>query len=228
MALTNYIRTSLHEMFEYLRNPQENISMSYQPKSIFRSYSAAITMLVAMFLTILIVMVLLCLCCPNLIHSTLISDISKYPWWVVAILGPIVEELNCRLSLVRKNALLACSLTIACFNVISRCAFAKEFYTMDFIWARIGVSVVVGTALFLACRKWLMRCDYRLYFYAWAFLFGIAHITRIDFGTLLPLDYVVVLLYLAKQFGMGILLGYVRMKNGIASSIVLHILNNAL
>ena len=49
MALTNYLKTSLREMFEYLRNPQENISMSYQPKSIFRSYSAAIVMLVTMF-----------------------------------------------------------------------------------------------------------------------------------------------------------------------------------
>lgn len=228
MALTNFIKASLQEMFDYLKNPQEDIQISYQPKSIARSYTAAITTLIAISMVLLITAITLRVCCPNIIHKHLVSDVSKAPWWIVTILGPIVEELFTRLALVRKNAFMACSLTIACFYVISCCAFTGKFYTMDFIWARIGVSILAGGALFLVCRKWLTKCNYRAYFYTLAFLFAIGHITRVNFGTLLPFDYLMMMLYLAKQFGMGITFGYVRMKNGIVSSILLHILNNAI
>lgn len=227
-AIINYIRTSLNDFLDYVRSPQEDIIISYKPHSILRSLCCAAVVSVSVVLAVLIIGILLFACFPDHINSKLISDVSIYPWWIVIFLGPIVEELLCRLSLVRKKVFLVCSLILLCFNLVSRFAYTGQSYSIDHIWARIGIAIPAGAILFLVSNKWLTRCNYRIYFYGWALIFGTAHLSRIDFGTLLPLDYITIILYVAKQSIMGLLWGYVRMKNGIVSSMLLHILNNAL
>jgi len=227
-AIINYyFRASLNDFLGYVRCPQEDITISYKPKSFLRSLCCAAVVSVSVILAVLLVGILLFICFPSHINSKLISDISIIPCWIVIFLGPIVEELLFRLSLVRKKVFLVCSLTLLCFTLVSKFAFTGQFYSIDHIWLRVGIAILAGTVLFLVGSKWLTKCDYRIYFYGWAFLFGTAHLSRIDFGTLLPLDFITIILYVAKQSIMGLLWGYVRMKNGIVSSILLHILNNA-
>ena len=201
--------------------------MTYRPKSVLKSFCAVAIVVVAMMLAIVAIYVVIFAAFPDQVTETVISK-PELPWWVMVLLGPLIEELTFRLSLVRRKAFIAATLFLACFNLVSRLAFSHQFYSTDFLLERAGVSLTAGAVLFLALHKWMSRCSYRGYFYFWALLFGSAHLFRIDFETFLPLDYFIVLLYVAKQTVMGLLLGYVRNRNGIASSILLHILNNAI
>ncbi len=226
-AFKRYISTALAEAFSYIKNPQENLPVSYRPKSILQSWCAAAIAVVAMMLAIVIIFVVIFAAFSDLVTETVISK-PVMPWWVMVLLGPLIEELTFRLPLVRRKAFIAAALFLVSFNLISRFAFSHQFYTTDFLLERAGVSLAAGAVLFFALNKWMSRCSYRGYFYFWAVLFGSAHLFRIDFGTFLPLDYFIVLLYVAKQTVMGLLLGYMRNRNGIASSILFHILNNAI
>jgi len=213
------------EFFRFLQCPDDTKKIDYNVKCISQSIFLYATVIFATMVAAVLILALLKSFFPSLINSKLFTK-SELPEWIAIILGPILEECSFRLSLKRKAAYLAICLCTISFLLISS-FFYHHIYTLDKLFIRIILALIVGTALFVILRKPMLRCRFSNIFYISASIFAIIHIGNANIWELLPLDYIVIILYVIKQFIMGLLLGYIRMKNGFAVSTVVHILNNA-
>lgn len=213
------------EFISYIKSPQEGMPYSFGPKSLLKSLWFYLWAVFFVTLGVAIGCTLLGKAFPELMRPMVVGR-ADAPAWIVAFLGPIIEESSFRLALNRKKVYLAIALSTLTFMLVSSFCFSHSIYTTDHLPVRIGIAVVVGLALTFLLGKFLTTCKFKPYFWFWALLFGSLHLMNANYSGMLPLDFISLILYTATRILMGLVLGFIRMKNSFATSTALHILNN--
>lgn len=211
------------EFITFLRDPKSCTYIGYKPKQL--CLSAVTYFLITFGVTILIS--ILCFVISSIagLEKPIKTVEEIAPLWIVAGIAPILEELACRLSLVRKPGYLFISLCCIAFCILSIFVFHR-FYTLSTLLIRIEIAIVVGVFLWWLARKYLMNCNLNYYIYGWAILFGLMHITRLQYNQFQTAQIIIMSLYLFSKVIMGLALSYVRLKHGFVPSVLLHILQN--
>ena len=213
------------DFVSYLRNPEESKPFDFRPKSILSSFW--LYLVAVMGLTILAAAVVYCLgeAFPTLMQKKIVNH-GDTPKWIIALLAPFLEEGAFRLSLNRKRVNIAISLTLISFLLVSSFCFSRSIYCTDHLLIRIGIALAAGVCLFLLLGRFIQSCRFKPYFWFWGIFFGCVHLMNINYSNLLPLDYLSLALYTVTHVIMGLVLGYVRMKNSFATSTLFHVLTN--
>lgn len=218
---------ALQEFWEYLKAPSENVTREYEPKAVLGSVLLYFMLVIGYMLIIVAVYFVGRAMSVDLLEDW-VTAVDHYPIWIVALIGPVIEELWFRLALVRKEKYLLVFFFFLSLRLLSDHFFAHEFWTLEYLLPRLAYSTTLACALFIAFSKILMNCKYGPYFYISAILFGLAHYTRINFDTITLGNIVLIILYFGKQTLTGLILGYIRMKNGFNANTAVHMLNNLL
>lgn len=213
------------DLISFLRSPEEGRPFDFRPKSILSSFW--LYLVVVMGLTILAAAVVYVLgeAFPTLMQKKIV-DHGDTPKWIVALLGPFLEEGAFRLSLNRKKVNIAISLTLISFLLISSFCFSQTIYCADHLLVRIGIALAAGISLYFLLGRFMMNCRFKPYFWFWGVFFGCLHLMNVNYAGLLMLDYISLALYSATHVVMGLVLGYVRMRNSFATSTLFHVLTN--
>lgn len=221
-------RFSIYKDFiNYLKHPTDAMIEEVSVKSIVRAVILTLTAVVGLLALVAIVYGVLLTFSPDWVHEDLFQKTGK-PMWIVCLLGPFLEECAFRLALRRNKARMAVCFVLLPFMVVSKYFFAHDIYTAEFLLPRIGIGLAMGALLLVTFSQPMSKCRFSMVFYVSALLFGLVHVGNVSTLALLPFDYLVVELYVFKQFVMGLLLGYIRMKNGFVVGVFIHVLNNAL
>ena len=152
------------------------------------------------------------------LRSETLSDYSRFFF----IIPCVLEEITFRLPLVRRKmtiwiALIAFSYYMASFITDT------AYFSSDYLIKKIIMACILGTLLFHVLKDILLRADYSLYFYMICSLFAAMHLFNITSFDSPFVWFFASLYFINKLFG-GVIFGYLRIKYGIVSSIVLHVL----
>lgn len=164
-----------------------------------------------------------------------VDDIfDNFAKWQVAllaiVLAPIIEEMLFRFHLRYKN-LIWLFLYIAMF-LVAWSMVSLRFGTvhpwelaLDLQGAIVPLLVFVVCFILMFGFKETYASSYRIVFYVTAIVFALAHISNFQIE---PERIFITPLLVLPQFILGLYLGYVRIKRGIASSIFIHAFNNSI
>lgn len=213
------------DFISFLRSPEEGRPFDFKPKSILSSFWLYIVAVMGLTILAAAVVYILGEAFPTLMQKKIV-DHGNTPKWIVALLAPLLEEGAFRLSLNRKKVNIAISLTLISFLLVSSFCFSQKIYCTDHLLIRIGIAIVAGFCLFLLLGRFMMNCHFKPYFWFWGVFFGCIHLMNVSYAGLLPLDYISLALYTVTHVIMGLVLGYVRLKNSFATSTLFHILTN--
>ena len=146
---------------------------------------------------------------------------------IVPIIGPFLEEILFRLPLSLTKTSISLSAALIMYRFTGKHLFSfdpNEVYS----YIRIGIAIVTFTSvLFFLSYVWLEKIKeryFKYFFYLSAILFALVHISNFA-----PYNYNVLFLYplfTLPQFFMGLILGYLRIRQGFFSAWVLHALIN--
>lgn len=215
------------DFINYLKHPTDAIAEDVSFKSIVRAVILTLTVVVGLLALVVLVYGVLLIFSPDWVHEDLFQKTGK-PMWIVCLLGPFLEECTFRLALRRNKARMAVCFALLPFMVVSKYFFAQDIYTVEFLLPRIGIGLLMGVLLLATLSKPMSKCRFSTVFYISALLFGLVHVGNVSTLELLPFDYLVVIVYVFKQFVMGLLLGYIRIKNGFVVGVFIHAMNNSL
>lgn len=112
------------------------------------------------------------------------------------------------------------------FLLVSSFCFSHKIYCADHLFIRLGIGLATSISLYLFLGRLMMSCRFKSYFWFWGVFFGRVHLMNVNYAGLLPLDYISLALYTVTYVMMGLVLGYVRLKNSFATSTLLHVLTN--
>ena len=155
---------------------------------------------------------------PIPLRSQTLTDYSRFFF----IIPCVLEEITFRLPLVRKTMTIWIAL-IAFSYYIASLITDTAYFSSDYIIKKIIMACILGTLLFYVLKDILLRADYSLYFYMVCSLFAAMHLLNITSFDSPFVWFFASLYFINKLFG-GVILGYLRIKYGIVSSIVLHVL----
>ena len=212
-------------LISFLRCPEEGRPFDFKPKSILSSFWLYLVAVMGLMILAAVVVYILGEAFPTLMQKKIV-DHGDTPKWIVALLAPLLEEGAFRLTLYRKKVNIAISLTLISFLLVSSFCFSQKIYCEDHLLIRIGIALVAGVCLFLLLGKFMMNCRFKPYFWFWGVFFGCIHLMNANYAGMLPLDYISLALYTVTHVIMGLVLGYVRLKNSFATSTLFHVLTN--
>jgi len=146
---------------------------------------------------------------------------------LVAIIGPIIEELIFRLPLIFNRASILIAIVLPVFLLNKSNLFHASIYSI--------ITIVIG--VFLLYSKFfkifnflenLWKNHYPIVFYFFVLLFGIIHIA--NFKNITPIQYLITPLIVAPQIIAGFFFSYVRVryKKGLILSTLMHIYMNSI
>ncbi len=151
-----------------------------------------------------------------------------YSFLIIAVAGPILEELMFRLYLVLRRGFIAVSFGLFTYTLSGPIwSFGQHDSLIGY---RVGLSLVVFlTLLFLPAGiiEKLRTKYFKYVFYFSVLSFGLVHISNFR-----PINFSIFYLYpffVLPQLGMGVLLGYLRLnlKHGLFWAMLLHMFINA-
>ncbi|MDP1842005.1 MAG: CPBP family glutamic-type intramembrane protease [Sediminibacterium sp.] len=153
---------------------------------------------------------------------------GEQAFFIIAILGPIVEELIFRLHLSLKTDHVSFSIALFVYIIIGGSFIKFELLN---IWFYLKIIFSISS-FFLMVKIFknnslldqIKQKYFSKYFYVSAILFGLIHISNSEHINFLILP--VYLIYVLPQIIMGLILGGVRIKMGLIFSIFLHIIFN--
>lgn len=135
----------------------------------------------------------------------------------------LLEEVAFRLPLVRNETNILISLVAFSFYLASFITYTS-FFSTELIIPRVILTLLMGTVLFVLLNKRMLKVNYTLYFYSICVTFASFHLLNLPSWNL-PVVIYSMSLFISKLIG-GIMLGYLRIKYGIWSSLSLHLLYN--
>ncbi len=138
-------------------------------------------------------------------NHKILDMINSYPVVLLLVLtvviGPLIEELIFRLYLRYKNN-----------------------YALHFLISIVSITGVRNEQKAETFLISLWKKRYKFIFYFSAVIFGLIHISNFEFSyTILLLSPILV----APQIILGLIIGYVRVRNGFVSGLLMHSLHNA-
>ena len=146
---------------------------------------------------------------------------------IVVLIAPITEEIAFRLYLKRKKINIFISLTLLCYFLL--CCISKiSFYKLDTAnFTNISLALTFSFLLFIfGINKYFTTIKYKYLFWFSCSSFALMHL--LNFTPLSTYQFIFFSLLILPQFIYGIVMGYLRVKQGLIWSILLHILINGL
>ena len=209
----------MKQLWQYIKNPQENCSYDFSVKAIL--LSALLCLIVPLLFKVLTVSVFVL---AGVDLPAMTSDKSVLPLCFLIVVPPIVEELGFRLPLKRGRLNLCISVALIAF-VFSKVIFAGGLYS-EHLFCRIGFAIITSAVINLILGKWLQNVRFKIFFYSMAILFAMLHIVNYSYQTLDASQWLYVICYACAKIPGSILYGYARMKHGMLFCIVIHIISN--
>jgi len=170
----------------------------------------------------------------HVIPYPILPKFSRFPpFWYVVLIGPILEELICRLSLRFKPMFLAISISVFLFFIIAVYILkVLPFYNFWYILGNTGIILVISVLFYFLIRVYKDKFEkfwtnhLRIIFYSFAIFFGFMHL-----GNFCINHYSILLLsplFIFPYIFIGLNLGFIRLKYGIVFSVFLHGFYNSL
>ncbi len=153
-------------------------------------------------------------------------EILASGFWILVIIGPILEELMFRLSLRAKPYFLAISLTLIFFFCIDAFFDVKIFFNWKYTLENAALMILIAAILTVVINFFRIPFEkfwnkyFVLIFYLSALLFGYMHLNNY-----FVIHYSVVLLspvFIFPKIIVGLNFGFLRMRYGIIFSILTH------
>lgn len=212
----------MKKIFAYFKHPTESIA---------KEDSASIKSLVLFYFLIIGIYILTAIpfAVAGIIPENKLNHIEEFgiPFFVIAFLPPVLEELAFRLSLKRNRINLMISLMVLAWFISAK-TISVSVYSMQYLLIRLTISISVGSFLGYFLFQCVKKVRFVLIFYFFAFLFGFIHILNYA-GQITSFAIVLyVIIYLLNKVAMGMFLGYIRVRYNILVSIAVHFLNNFL
>ena len=149
---------------------------------------------------------------------------------LLVLLGPVIEELLFRGWFNFKKAFIALATAILFMFILAGVS-GTSFYTQPIdgsFWTRVVISVAAGAIVHLlgptSQLKALGRQHFSKFYYGSSTIFALVHLA--NYIPLSPLEFLLSLPLITPQLSLGLLFGYIRVKNGLFWSIALHITVN--
>ena len=165
----------------------------------------------------------------NIDTSTSGLEFYKNKWFLYlmpCLLVPIVEELSCRLFLKKSLINSYISLSLITFILILLLQ-NRKIYSLDcYVLNTLVFSFFIWLSLF-SFKKYFVniRITDRTIFYSSAILFSLLHLSNYSFQINELPKY---LFLIIPQLCSGLIYGYIRVKNGMIYSILLHSIHNTI
>ena len=200
------LKETFTDLISFLKNPVDEAGPELSAAKKFKTLiSLLIIEIPLMAILILLISGLETLGLVDADNHKILDMIKSYPVLLLLLLtvviGPLIEELIFRLYLRYKNN-----------------------YALHFLISIVSITGVRNEqkAETFLISFWKKR--YKYIFYFSAVIFGLIHISNFEFSyTILLLSPILV----APQIILGIIIGYIRVRNGFVSGLLLHSLHNA-
>jgi membrane protease YdiL (CAAX protease family) len=231
MTFINRFRTYAGVEFQSLKQYLANPTRNYLGKDISQNKLKRVFMLYGFFfLFLLLILPLLFILSSFSQIENQLKIVGIFDLVVIALITPVLEELVFRLGL--RNivyTLFIGPLVIAApikGNHWVVMAWFVATQVVLFVWFKFFVLKSFGKeklgAKFAFGRKYIKA--YKKVFWTYAALFASIHIGNY---VLEDLSHWMVIFYIIPQFIMGLILGYLRIRDGMWSAIFFHVLNNS-
>lgn len=213
----------MKKLFAYFKHPIESIA---------KEDSASIGSIILFYFLIqgLFILSVIPFVIAGILPENEISNLKELglPFWVIAFIPPILEELAFRFSLKRRRINFIVSFVVVCWFLLPKIipVFPNLIYSPQYFWLRLSISVVLGLLLGYFLTPVLQKIRFEVVFYVFAFLFGFLHIFNYAIQITSLIFVLYILIYLLNKVVIGMLLGYIRVRYTIFGSIVVHLLNN--
>ena len=143
-------------------------------------------------------------------------------------LGPILEELVFRLPLVLNKKKIIISLSLACFLLAGTRFSESNLYSINTVYKTVSIVLIGIITHFFLKESYLQMIKgkyYPIYFYSITVLFGLVHL--FNFYKIVPMNLLIFApLFVLPQIILGAFTGYIRLKNGLIWSIIMHCIFN--
>lgn len=147
-------------------------------------------------------------------------------FFFVSFIGPFIEECAFRSFVDRTRLMIALSIGFLFLSFLR----VSDIVTIQYKWSvELTLSLVVGLGSFAILEKIKFAFSdnhFRVTFYLMNALFVAMHIGNYDLSTFSVLTFIFLPAVLFPQLILTMALSYVRLKNGLAWAIGLHMLNN--
>lgn len=150
----------MKQLWQYIKNPQENCSYDFSVKAIL--LSALLCLIVPLLFKVLTVSVFVL---AGVDLPAMTSDKSVLPLCFLIVVPPIVEELGFRLPLKRGRLNLCISVALIAF-VFSKVIFAGGLYS-EHLFCRIGFAIIASAVINLILGKWLQNVRFKIFSIRW-------------------------------------------------------------
>ena len=204
--MLNNLKETFIDLISFLKNPVDEagpeLSVNKKLKTLISLLIIEIPLMVVL---ILLISGLETLELVDPDNHKILDMIKSYPVVLLLVLtvviGPLIEELIFRLYLRYKNN-----------------------YALHFLISLVSLTGVRNEQKAETFLISLWKKRYKFIFYFSAVLFGLIHISNFEFSyTILLLSPILV----APQIILGLIIGYVRVRNGFVSGLLMHSLHNA-
>ena len=217
----------MKKIISFLRNPTENRVNSYKLSGLLSTAFIyfAITFIYAAIVAIAshygIVK-------PEMSRlNDLLASYKPLELIFIIISMAVIEELMFRLPLRRDKYTIVIWLFVSSFYFASK-ILASDFFTAEMLAWRLSISVISTLLIYFAASKFIFEIDYKYLFYTLAIVFGVLHL--VNYTSRMPelslFGSAFVVLYVVEKCVKGLVLGYIRVRHGLAYAMLLHILNN--
>ncbi|MBI3482866.1 MAG: CPBP family intramembrane metalloprotease [Bacteroidetes bacterium] len=156
-----------------------------------------------------------------------LSKFGDYAIIIIPFVGPFIEEILFRLPLNFRQTSIGLAVALITYRFTGKHLFSFDPYEI-YSYIRIGIALTVFMSVsFFFPLPWLEKIKesyFKWFFYLSAVLFALVHITN-----LAPYNHSALFfypLYTLPQFFMGLVIGYLRVRQGFFSGWVLHALIN--
>lgn len=235
-----FLKNKKSFVIEFFRKPTINIklndSLNLKLRESFSSIFYIILFLISYAIFIKITDYLIFINTNFSIYDKIISNQNQYfknnPFYAIIfilIIAPFIEEIIFRLPLRVSKMNLSLSMSFMCLLFIGGNNLADLNFTFESIFLKSSSIFLVVFLIIKIDDKTLLKLTnerfYTKYFYAFSIIFGLLHIR--NFYQEIPVNLLLFTpLYIIPQIILSLFLGYIRLKNGIIWSILLHSLFN--
>lgn len=210
------ILTTIKDIVKFSFHPSETI-ISRDKSCTELIFLLVLNLILAMATSMLILVILVLFRMPSPFGDMRVSLIP-------CVAGTLLEEVICRLPLVRKRWYVAVAGGLVATSIYCILG-GYHFISLEVIWIKLIVLIIFGTISYII-YQYIRHINYAYYFYFFALIFGLFHLTNIDVWDFSLVFILVCLCYSISQIMGGIILAYTRMKYGFLHSCSLHLIHN--
>lgn len=229
------------EFYNYLRTPvpnldiDQNLSLKQRISGIVNCYLTYLLLALCCFLIIKVIDIAIIKFFYNysilsqfeINRQKLLSQFGIYTIIIIPFIGPLIEEILFRLPLNLRKTGIGLSLAVITYRITG-----EHFFQFDPSEALSYMRILIALFAFffallftpMSLLEKIKKNHFKYFFYFSAISFALVHIS--NFTPYNPVVFLFYPLYTLPQFFMGLLLGYLRVRQGFFSGWTVHVLIN--